>query len=77
MPFYSGIEVAEKIRQFEKEDRINKSIPIIALSGNGDNEDIDKFYKAGINDFFIKGSDPELLVKVVVNSLLDVTHGQM
>ena len=65
MPPYNGDEAAKEIR------KTNQIIPIIALSGDGDKKDIYHFFKSGMTDYFIKGSNPELLIKIVANYLTE------
>ncbi len=48
MPGISGIEAAQKIREF------NKSVPIIALTAITIEENLEDFYKAGFNEFIPK-----------------------
>lgn len=42
-----------------------KSIPIIALTGDGNKESIHHFFDCGMDDYFIKGSDANLLLKII------------
>ena len=65
MPPHNGDEAAKEIR------KTNQNIPIIALSGDGDKKDIYHFFNSGMNDYFIKGSNPELLIKIVANYLIE------
>ena len=83
MPPHNGDEAAKEIRKIEakrievggiengriENEEIERRIPIIALSGDGKQKDIHNFFASGMNDYFIKGSDPELLVKIVANYL--------
>jgi CheY-like chemotaxis protein len=67
MPIISGDEASLLIRDFENLMQIDnhKYIPIIALSGDGEKNDISKFFKSEINDFFVKGDSPENLLKLI------------
>ena len=65
MPPYNGDEAAKTIRT------TNQHIPIIALSGDGEKKDIHHFFACGMTDYFIKGSNPELLIKIVANYLIE------
>ncbi len=67
MPIVSGDEASLMIRDFENLIQIDnyKYIPIIALSGDGEKNDISKFFKSEINDFFVKGDSPENLLKLI------------
>ena len=64
MSSYNGDQAAKEIR------KTNKTIPIIALSGDGEKEDIYHFLACGMNDYFIKGNDTELLIKIIANYLI-------
>jgi CheY-like chemotaxis protein/signal transduction histidine kinase len=63
MPGLSGDLVIEQIR------KVNLEIPMIVLSGDGQRQDIYKFFDAGATDYFIKGNNPELLIKIIANYL--------
>jgi CheY-like chemotaxis protein len=71
MPPYNGDEAAKEIRKSEAKNNISYQdcIPIIALSGNGDKKDICHFFKCQMTDYFIKGSDAELLTKLIAHYL--------
>ena len=64
MPPYNGDDATKEIR------KTNRTIPIIALSGDGNKKDINHFFACEINDYFIKGSDVELLIKIMANYLI-------
>jgi len=68
---YDGDDAAKEIRAIETSHRISHhdEIPIIALSGDGDKEDIHHFFECQMTDYFIKGNKPELLLKIVANYL--------
>ncbi len=68
---YDGDDAAKEIRAIETLHRISHhdEIPIIALSGDGDKEDIHHFFECQMTDYFIKGNKPELLLKIVANYL--------
>ncbi len=67
MPIMSGTDGAKKIREIESSKNISykNRIPIIALSGDGTEEDIKHFFEAGMSDYFIKGSDVNKLIKII------------
>ncbi|NBV06533.1 MAG: response regulator [Proteobacteria bacterium] len=71
MPPHNGDEAAKEIRILEKKNNIKNQnlIPIIALSGNGDKKDIHHYFDCGITDYFIKGSNPELLINIIASHL--------
>jgi CheY-like chemotaxis protein len=69
MPPYNGDEAAREIRKIEVMNNVhqNDEIPIIALSGNGAKKDIHRFFDSHMTDYFIKGSNTEILIKIVAN----------
>jgi DNA-binding NtrC family response regulator len=77
MPPYNGDAAALQIRGIETENKIpyQNRIPIIALSGDGDQESIRHFFKSQMTDYFIKGPDPELLIKIIGNCFVGVGEG--
>lgn len=78
MPLLNGDDATKEIRQIEKQNNIyyRNMIPIIALSGDGDKEDTDHFLQYKMTDYFIKGSDPENLMKVIANYLVTLNEHQ-
>ncbi len=65
MPIMSGDEVISVIRKIERDSKISfkNRIPAIALTGDGDWDHINAFFKLGIDDYFVKGSDSEKLIR--------------
>ena len=63
MPILDGLRAARNIRTLEREDA--KTIPIIAMSGNGFDEDISAAKAAGMNDYVLKPIEPDKLFKVL------------
>jgi two-component system CAI-1 autoinducer sensor kinase/phosphatase CqsS len=63
MPGLNGDQAIKEIR------KTNSEIPIIVLSGDGQQKDIYKFLDVGATDYFIKGNKPELLIKIAANYL--------
>ncbi len=61
MPYMNGYEAAQEIR------RIDADIPIIALSANVMQEDIDKAFAAGMNDSLAKPLEIEKLYAVLLH----------
>ncbi|MBL6791483.1 MAG: response regulator [Methylophilaceae bacterium] len=68
MPPFNGDDASKAIRGIELKNKIRyeKRMPIIALTGNGQKEDIDHFFECGMTDYYIKGQNPELLTKLIV-----------
>lgn len=71
MPPFNGDKAAQEIRKIEAQNNIKYSeqIPIIALSGNGQKEDIKHFFDCQITDYFIKGDNPEKLTRIIASYL--------
>ncbi len=59
MPVMDGLEAAKKIRAMEREDA--KTIPIIALTANAFDEDVQRSMQAGLNAHLSKPVEPEHL----------------
>ena len=54
MPELNGYQVAQRIRQWEKEEGTNKRIPIIALTAGAVKGDREKCLQAGMDDYLAK-----------------------
>lgn len=67
MPYVGGDECSLKVREIEASYKIgyHDEIPIIALTGNGSLNDIRNYFNCRLTDYFIKGSNPELLIKII------------
>ena len=63
LPGISGIELAQQIRQFEKETN-KKSVPIVAITGHAEGKIHNECSAAGINEVFIKPIRPEILSEI-------------
>ena len=63
MPVMDGLEAARRIRALSKEDA--KTVPIIALTANAFDEDIQQSLNAGMNVHLAKPSDAELLYRTL------------
>lgn len=61
MPVMDGFEATEKIRQIEHEENRAKRIPIIALTASVVDEDIQKCFKVGMDDYVAKPFKAEVL----------------
>ncbi|MEG1184607.1 MAG: ATP-binding protein [Eubacterium sp.] len=59
MPVMDGLEATKSIRKLDKEGA--KTIPIIAMSANAFDEDVEKSIKAGMNAHLAKPIDPDVL----------------
>lgn len=63
MPVIDGLEAARNIRLFNKSDA--QTIPIIAMTANAFDEDVEKSHAAGMNAHLAKPIDPEKLFAVL------------
>ncbi|MEG1426151.1 MAG: response regulator [Oscillospiraceae bacterium] len=69
MPVMDGLTAAKSIRQMRKRDA--KTIPIIAMTANAFEEDIEKTQAAGMNAHLAKPIDPQLLYKTMQHFLYE------
>jgi two-component system, cell cycle sensor histidine kinase and response regulator CckA len=67
MPILSGAETAMELRRMQPE------VPIIAMSGYGDIEVMQRFSEAGVNDFLPKPFTPDELAAKVRDTLAPVS----
>ncbi|MEG1887270.1 MAG: response regulator [Oscillospiraceae bacterium] len=67
MPVMDGITATKSIRQMRKADA--KTIPIIAMTANAFDEDIEKTKAAGMNAHLAKPIEPSLLYQTIQNFL--------
>ncbi|NLG03369.1 MAG: response regulator, partial [Clostridia bacterium] len=68
MPVMDGLEASKRIRALHREDA--KTIPIIAMTANAFEEDIQKSYQAGINTHLAKPVIPQLLYQTLVQEIM-------
>ena len=59
MPVMDGLETAAEIRALNREDA--KTVPIIALTANAFDEDVQRSLQAGMNAHLSKPVEPEQL----------------
>lgn len=64
MPVMDGLETAEAIRALSREDA--KSVPIIALTANAFDEDVQRSLQAGMNAHLSKPVEPEQLYNTLM-----------
>ena len=63
MPEMDGLEAATAIRALDRQDA--KEIPIIALTANAFDEDVQRSLQVGMNAHLSKPVDPELLYQTL------------
>lgn len=78
MPLLNGDEAAKQIKEIELQNNTyyRNTMPIIALSGDGDEDDINHFMDYRITDYFIKGNDPQVLIRIMANYLVQLNENQ-
>ena len=69
MPEMDGLEATRRIRAMDRADA--KSIPIIALTANAFDEDVQHSMQAGLNAHLSKPVEPEVLFKTLEGLLYD------
>jgi CheY-like chemotaxis protein len=69
MPEMDGLEATRAIRMMEREDA--KSIPIIALTANAFDEDVQRSLQAGLNAHLTKPVQPEALYETLESLIKD------
>ena len=65
MPEMDGLEATKKIREMDRTD--SKSIPIIALTANAFDEDVQRSMQAGLDAHLSKPVEPETLFETLEN----------
>ena len=65
MPEMDGLEATRRIRAMDRPDA--KTIPIIALTANAFDEDVQRSMQAGLNAHLSKPVDPEALFETLEN----------
>ena len=69
MPEMDGLEASRAIREMERADA--GTIPIIALTANAFDEDVQRSMQAGLNAHLSKPVEPEILFATLENLLSD------
>lgn len=67
LPDMSGYEITIEIRRLEKENGRNNPIPIIALTANTLDNDRDKCFESGMNEYLSKPFNEQELVEKISN----------
>lgn len=62
----SGTEFTKAVRNLD--DPQKSKIPIIALTGNTDKDEIQSYYDAGVNGYLSKPVDPDKLAQVILDA---------
>lgn len=67
MPECDGLESTKKIREYEKQNKNGKNVFIVAVTANSFDEDREKCFSAGMNDFLTKPFNADELLKKIKN----------
>lgn len=67
MPELNGIETAKQIRS--SKNPLIKNIPIIAMTGYQEENEINSIINSGINNYIAKPAKPAALIEIIENSL--------
>ncbi len=65
MPKMDGFETTVKIREMEKQEKVEKPVPIIAITGYAIPGDRERFINAGMDDYVSKPIDENKLLKII------------
>jgi len=65
LPEMNGYEITAEIRKHEKENKVEKPVPIVALTANTYDNDKEKCFKVGMNDYLAKPFTAQQLVEMV------------
>lgn len=68
MPEMDGLEATKAIRDMDRED--TRKIPIIALTANAFDEDVQRSMQAGLNAHLSKPVKPETLFETLENLIM-------
>ena len=74
MPEMDGLEAAAAIRALDKEDA--KTIPIIAMTANAFDEDVQRSLQVGMNAHLSKPVEPERLYRTLSELIWEAQHQQ-
>ena len=65
MPVMDGYEATRQIRHLEDQQKLDR-VPIIAMTGNAFEQDRNKCFAAGMDDFITKPVQPDMLAKKIL-----------
>jgi osomolarity two-component system sensor histidine kinase NIK1 len=65
LPVMNGYEITREIRRLEKEKGVENEIPIIAITANVLDNDRDKCFEVGMNEFMTKPFTAEQLIEKI------------
>lgn len=65
LPEMNGYEITEAIRAYEKEEKIEKPVPIIAITANTLDNDRNKCFTVGMNEYLSKPFSATQLIEKI------------
>lgn len=65
LPGMNGYEITSEIRKFEKSAGIEKEVPIIAITANTLDNDREKCFQVGMNEYLSKPFTAEQLIEKI------------
>jgi len=71
MPVMDGLTATRTIRRMEKEEKRRVRVPIVAMSANAFDEDVEKSMAAGMDGHLAKPIDPAIMYAVLDEVLKD------
>lgn len=69
LPEMDGYEITQAIREMEKQNNIENPVPIIALTANTYDNDKEKCFNAGMNDYLSKPFTSKQLIDMIAKYL--------
>lgn len=74
LPEMDGYEITGVIRKIEKENNVLNSVPIIALTANTYDNDKEKCFNAGMNDYLSKPFNARQLIEMIEKYMPQATE---
>jgi CheY-like chemotaxis protein len=65
LPGMNGYDIAKEIRKFEKETGVENEVPIVAITANTLDNDREKCFQAGMNEYLPKPFTAEQLIEKI------------
>jgi osomolarity two-component system sensor histidine kinase NIK1 len=69
LPEMDGYQITQAIREMEKQNNVENQVPIIALTANTYDNDKEKCFNAGMNDYLSKPFTSKQLIDMIAKYL--------
>ena len=69
LPEMDGYQITQVIREMEKQNKVENPVPIIALTANTYDNDREKCFNAGMNDYLSKPFTSKQLIDMIAKYL--------